>query len=81
MLLLIASILVFLTFIMHTIRGDKEYKKNEPEGQNESDQEYWTMRRGALLIIQLQAYLAFPAKLMMQLNMITKPITNTATPV
>lgn len=46
--ILIANILVFLAFVVHTFVGDKELKINEPDVINEKDfikREKWTMAR------------------------------------
>lgn len=46
--ILIANILVFLAFVVHTFVGDKELKINEPDIINEKDfikREKWTMAR------------------------------------
>jgi hypothetical protein len=57
-LILIANILVFLTFVMHTFGGDREYKSIEPEKDNPSKQEIWTMGRGAFHIVSADFLLA-----------------------
>ncbi|MFK7811748.1 MAG: hypothetical protein AB8B59_04585 [Maribacter sp.] len=52
--LIIANVLVFLTFIIHTFAGDWEYKKIEPEP--DSDPRllvFWTMGRGAFHIVSI----------------------------
>jgi hypothetical protein len=57
-LILIANGLVILTFIMHTFGGDKEYKSIEPEKDNVSQLEKWTMGRGAFHIVSADFLLA-----------------------
>lgn len=57
-LILIANILVLLTFIIHTFGGDREYKGIEPENENSSKQEKWTMGRGAFHIVSADFLLA-----------------------
>ncbi|GIM53078.1 MULTISPECIES: hypothetical protein [Capnocytophaga] len=47
-LVLIANILVFLAFLIHTFIGDKELKVNQPDNQDDPNfikQEKWTMAR------------------------------------
>ncbi|GET46447.1 hypothetical protein [Capnocytophaga felis] len=46
--ILIANILVFLAFVIHTFMGDKELKVNEPDKSDKSyliKIEKWTMAR------------------------------------
>jgi len=57
-IILIANVLVFLTFILHTFGGDREYKSIEPETGNPSKQENWTMGRGAFHIVSADFLLA-----------------------
>ena len=57
-IILIANVLVFLTFILHTFGGDREYKSIEPETGNPSKQEKWTMGRGAFHIVSADFLLA-----------------------
>ena len=56
--ILIANGLVLLTFIMHTFGGDREYKSIEPEKDNASKLEKWTMGRGAFHIVSADFLLA-----------------------
>ncbi|MFM2266729.1 MAG: hypothetical protein RL757_169 [Bacteroidota bacterium] len=56
--LIIANVLVFLTFIAHTFGGDREYKIIEPMEENREYQEYWTMGRGAFHIVSADFLLA-----------------------
>lgn len=56
--LIIANILVFLTFIAHTFGGDMEYRKIQPNSGNAKLQEYWTMGRGAFHIVSVDFLLA-----------------------
>jgi len=51
--LIIANVLVFLTFIAHTFGGDKEYKKIEPVDGDTKKLEYWIMGRGAFHIVSI----------------------------
>lgn len=47
-LILIANILTFLAFVIHTFVGDKELKINEPTGETDENfqkREKWTMSR------------------------------------
>lgn len=57
-ILIIANILVFLTFIIHTFGGDRDYKKIEPKEQTKPSQEFWTMGRGAFHIVSADFFLA-----------------------
>lgn len=57
-LILIANGLVFLTFIMHTFGGDREYKSIEPQNSNHSIQQKWTMGRGAFHMVSADFLLA-----------------------
>ena len=56
--ILIANGLVFLTFIVHTFGGDREYKSIEPENDTTSKLEKWTMGRGAFHIVSADFLLA-----------------------
>ncbi len=56
--ILIANGLVFLTFIIHTFGGDREYKKIEPQDNTFSNLEKWTMGRGAFHIVSADFLLA-----------------------
>lgn len=56
--IIIANGLVFLTFIIHTFIGDKEYKILEPEETNISRLEKWIMGRGAFHIVSADFLLA-----------------------
>ncbi len=49
--ILMANVLVFLTFIVHTFGGDREYKRIKPEQNNISMVEKWIMGRGAFHIV------------------------------
>ncbi len=57
-ILIIANVLVFLTFIAHTFAGDREYKRIEPEKGDTSKQQHWTMGRGAFHIVSADFLLA-----------------------
>jgi len=50
--------LVFLTFIIHTFGGDREYKNIEPKIGDTSKQENWIMGRGAFHIVSTDFLLA-----------------------
>ncbi|WP_207425806.1 hypothetical protein [Pedobacter sp. SYSU D00535] len=59
--ILIANILTFLAFALHTFVGDKELKVNEPT--NETDDNYqkrekWTMARGGWHLVSVDLLLA-----------------------
>lgn len=56
--ILIANGLVVLTFIIHTLGGDREYKSIEPEQGDVSMLEKWTMGRGAFHIVSADFLLA-----------------------
>ncbi len=56
--LIIANVLVFLTFITHTFAGDREYKRIEPGKGDISKLENWTMGRGAFHIVSADFLLA-----------------------
>lgn len=56
--LIIANALIFLTFLVHTFGGDREYKGIEPENTNQSNQLKWTMGRGAFHIVSADFLLA-----------------------
>ena len=53
-MLIAANIITFLTFIIHTFGGDKEYKKIEPRAEDiHKLQEFWTMGRGAFHMVSV----------------------------
>jgi hypothetical protein len=56
--LIIANVLVLLTFIVHTFVGDRKYKSIEPEKGDHSNQVKWTMGRGAFHIVSADFFLA-----------------------
>jgi hypothetical protein len=56
--LIIANVLVLLTFLVHTFAGDRAYKRIEPAENNPSIQEKWTMGRGAFHIVSADFLLA-----------------------
>lgn len=52
--LIIANVLAFLTFIIHTFAGDWEYRKIEPIADSPPRfQVFWTMGRGAFHIVSI----------------------------
>lgn len=52
--LIIANVLVFFTFIIHTFGGDGSYKKIEPEPESPKRLRiFWTMGRGAFHIVSI----------------------------
>ena len=52
--LIIANVLVFLTFIIHTFGGDLEYRKIEPKPDSAPRfRVFWTMGRGAFHIVSI----------------------------
>lgn len=52
--LIIANVLVFFTFMIHTFAGDREYQKIEPESDSpERLRIFWTMGRGAFHIVSI----------------------------
>jgi len=52
--LLIANILVFFTFLIHTFAGDWEYRKIEPASDDPQRlRVFWTMGRGAFHIVSI----------------------------
>jgi hypothetical protein len=57
-ILIIANILVVLTFIAHTYFGDREYMLLEPKDGNIDKQEKWTMGRGAFHFVSADFLLA-----------------------
>ena len=50
--------MVLLTFLVHTFAGDRAYKRIEPADDNPSNQEKWTMGRGAFHIVSADFLLA-----------------------
>ena len=58
MILIVANVLVLLTFVIHTLGGDRDYRSIEPEKNNPSKQEKWTMGRGAFHIVSADFLLA-----------------------
>lgn len=53
-ILIVANVLVLLTFIIHTFGGDREYKQIEPRPDSLVKlQEFWTMGRGAFHILSV----------------------------
>ena len=53
-MLIAANIITFLTYIIHTFGGDREYKKIEPQAEeNHKLQEFWTMGRGAFHMVSI----------------------------
>jgi hypothetical protein len=58
-ILIIANVLVFITFIVHTFMGDKEYMHLEPDASQETRfRIYWSMGRGAFHIVSADFLLA-----------------------
>ena len=52
--LVIANVLVFLTFLIHTFAGDWEYRKIEPNSEDSDRLRiFWTMGRGAFHIVSI----------------------------
>jgi len=52
--LILANVLVLLTFIVHTFGGDIEYQKIEPEPESPKRfRVFWTMGRGAFHIVSI----------------------------
>ncbi|MCU0438657.1 MAG: hypothetical protein MUC49_12170 [Raineya sp.] len=57
--LITANVLVFITFIIHTFVGDKEYMHLEPTQTQEARfRIYWSMGRGAFHIVSADFLLA-----------------------
>ncbi|KOY87467.1 hypothetical protein AD998_16170 [bacterium 336/3] len=57
--LISANVLVFITFIIHTFMGDKEYMHLEPDQTQETRfRVYWSMGRGAFHIVSADFLLA-----------------------
>jgi len=53
-ILIIANVLVLLTFVIHTFAGDWEYRKIEPAQESEKRlRVFWTMGRGAFHIVSI----------------------------
>jgi len=58
-ILITANVLVFITFIVHTFMGDKEYQHLEPSpDQDTRFRVYWSMGRGAFHIVSADFLLA-----------------------
>lgn len=56
--LIIANILVFLTFIAHTFGGDGAYGKIEPDQTDFARLQFWVMGRGAFQMVSVDCLLA-----------------------
>jgi len=56
--LIVANVLVLLTFIAHTFGGDRELKKIEPRIVDTDKLTYWLTARGAFHIVSVDFLLA-----------------------
>jgi hypothetical protein len=53
-ILIVANVLVFFTFLIHTFGGDREYQKIEPKLDSPTRfRVFWTMGRGAFHIVSI----------------------------